>query len=152
MGKLLDSLRKKYCAGNPETKRHIINFLSHKADIEAALNDGLTAKQIWTHMVEEGMTAMSYPSFCRHVRLSIKSTLANEPPPVSPSSKPRKAAKESPQVKVAKTATPLEQLSEEERLELLKQEAFDAVRSRKPTGSLITKPKTREEERKELFG
>ncbi len=42
--------------------------------------------------------------------------------------------------------------TEQERLDRMREEAFAAVRSKKPVGSLLGKPRTREEERRELFG
>jgi hypothetical protein len=47
---------------------------------------------------------------------------------------------------------PAKKLTEKERLDLLKEEAFAAVRPPKPTCPLIDKPKTRQEENRELFG
>jgi hypothetical protein len=51
-----------------------------------------------------------------------------------------------------KAKPPERKLTEKERLDLLREEAFASVSSKTPTGSLIVKPKTREEENQELFG
>lgn len=71
MGKLLDTLRKKHADQQAKAKRHHLNFLAHKDEITEALKEGWTSKQIWEQMVEDGMTTMSYASFCRLVKKHI---------------------------------------------------------------------------------
>jgi hypothetical protein len=156
MGKLLDNLRKKHADDQATTKRHSLNFLAHRDEITEALKEGWTAKQVWEQMAEDGMATMSYSNFCRLVKKHIVPPIndaddaaspADAPPPPPPS------RGKSPENITAKKAKPSERkLTEKERLDLLKEEVFASVRSPKPAGSLIGKPKTREEENRELFG
>jgi hypothetical protein len=75
MVKLLDNLRKKHAAAQPKVARHTVNFLAHRDEIAGAMKEGWTAKQIWEQMIEDGMTSMSYASFCRHVKTKIMSRM-----------------------------------------------------------------------------
>jgi hypothetical protein len=155
MGKLLDNLRKKHADDQSTSKRHSLNFLAHKGEITEALQEGWTTKQVWAQMTEDSMTTMSYSNFCRltkkHITPSMNSaddavSLAGTSPSL-PS--PEKSTKN---ITTKKDISPERTLTEKERLDLLRKEAFASVRSPKPTGSLIAKPKTREEENRELFG
>ncbi len=156
MGKLLDNLRKKHANDAALTKRHGINFLAHKGEIAEALKEGWTAKQIWEQMTEDGMITMSYGSLCRLIKKHITPSMYNADGAESPASiSPRHSAqpKKSLENTAIKNSNPPERkLTEKERLDLMKEEAFASVRSPKPAGSLIVKPKTREEENQELFG
>ena len=155
MGKLLDNLRKKYAAQQSPAKRHALNFLAHKNEIAEALKEGWTAKQIWEQMIEDGTTAMSYSSFCRHVRMTFTPHMGDGEIASASNAKPSPSVQARNKIPTEQSTTksnPLVQLTEEERLDALKEEAFAAVRSRKPSGPLIDKPKSREEERRELFG
>lgn len=156
MGKLLDNLRKKHADQQAKAKRHHLNFLAHKDEIAEALKEGWTSKQIWEQMVEDGMTTMSYASLCRLVKKHIMPSMNDagdnnlsagaSPPPSNPSTKTpvNQSTK--------KSNTPGRKFAEKERLDLLKEEAFASVRSPKPAGPLIGKPKSRDEENEELFG
>lgn len=155
MGKLTDKLKAKH-ADKDGRNRHRVIFLAHKADIAEAIREGWSAKQIWQQMLEDGQIAMCYSTFCTLVRREIpatgesKTTDAKERSvPAAPVTSEKPPAK--PENQTKQEAVP-DELSEDERLEELKKEAFAAVRSPKSTGSLIGKPKTREEERRELFG
>jgi hypothetical protein len=156
METLLDRLRKKHTKDDARKNRHAVNILAHRDEIIAALSDGWSARKIWALMVEDNMTAMSYVSFCRHVKKTILPYLQNAIPPkteavvVSGPHEKHQAKIATPKVKPSSVPPP--KLSEKERLDALKEEAFAAVRSRKPTGSLIEKPKSREEENRQLFG
>lgn len=156
MGKLLDNLRNKHATASRKTGRHTINFLAHKDEIAEAMREGWTAKQIWEQMVEDNMTTMSYSTFCRQVDKHImpavdcvNSTVPSANASRLPSSAPKKSPANTPAKKVKPSKR---ELTEKERLDLLKEEAFASVRSSKPSGALIGKPKTREEENEELFG
>lgn len=156
METLLDRLRKKHTTDDARKNRHAVNILAHRDEIIAALNDGWSARKIWALMVEDNMTTMSYASFCRHVKKSIMPHLQSAALPKTEAPAALRAV-EKVKTKIAtqKTKPPSasqHKLSEKERLDTLKEEAFAAVRTRKPTGSLIEKPKTREEENRELFG
>lgn len=156
MGKLLDNLRKKHAADQPKANRHTVNFLAHKEEITEALREGWATKQIWEQMIEDGMTTMSYASLCRlvkkHVTLPMDNAngaarSTNAAP--SPLPSPAKSRENKP---TKKYKQPERELTEKERLDLLKEEAFESVRSAKTTGPLIGKPKSRDEENQELFG
>lgn len=155
MGKLTDKLKAKH-VDRGGRNRHRVNFLAHKADISEAIREGWSAKQIWQQMLEDGQIAMCYSTFCTLVRREIPATGESKTTDAKERSVPTApVASEKPPAKPENRTNPeeaLEELSEDERLERLKKEAFAAVRSPKPTGSLIVKPKTREEERRELFG
>ena len=156
MGKLLDNLRKKHADDAALAKRHGLNFLAHRDEIAEAMKEGWTAKQIWEQMTEDGMITMSYGNLCRLVKKHITPSMhsANAvAAPASASPFPSVQQKKSRESTSTKKSTPPERkLTEKERLDLMKEEAFASVRSPKPAGSLITKPKTREEENRELFG
>lgn len=159
MGKLLDRLRKKHAADGAVVKRHSLNFLAHRNEIEEALKEGWTAKQVWEQMTEDGMIAMSYGSLCRLVKKHITPSMLNANAAAFPASaslepfpSPEKSSQKHAAPETLQATKPLSELSEQERLDRLKEEAFASVRSKKPTGSLIVKPKTREEEHRELFG
>ena len=156
MGKLLDNLRKKHAVAQSKPSRHTVNFLSHKDEITEALRQGWTSKQIWEQMTEDSMTTMSYPSLCRLIKKHIIPFMD-----VVPVSNPLDSASPSPAPKVEKSQVnqsakksnqPEKTLTEKERLDLMKEEAFASVRSRKQVGPAIGKAKSREEERRELFG
>lgn len=156
METLLDRLRKKHANDDARKNRHAINVLAHRDEIIAALSEGWSARKIWALMIEDNMTTMSYASFCRHVKKSIMPHLQSAVLPKTetlvesvPHEKRQQAAATQ---KITQPSAPVPKLSEKERLDALKEEAFAAVRSRKPAGPLITKPKTREEEYRELFG
>jgi type IV secretory pathway VirB10-like protein len=151
MGKLTDRLKAKH-ADRSGRNRHRVNFLAHKADIAEAIREGWSVMQIWQQMQEDGQITMSYSAFCTHVRREIpsESRIANvKARPAAPAASEKPPAKPAPRTK---PEVAFEKLPEAERLERLKQEAFASSRSPKPTGSLIVKPKTREEEYEELFG
>ncbi len=156
MGTLLDNLRKKHADDQAVAKRHSLNFLAHRGEITEALKEGWTSKQVWEQMTEDGMATMSYSNFCRlvkkHITPSMHSANAVDSPTSAspfPSVQQEKSRENTP----TKNSTPSERkLTEKERLDLMKEEAFASVRAPKPTGSLIVKPKTREEENQELFG
>lgn len=154
MGKLVEKLRKNFPSSEAKQKRHRVNFLAHKADIIEALLEGWSAKQIWTQMVEECMTAMSYSSFCAHIRKEINPTL--EINTEAPAKRSPESSRRQPAAKHKKRQDPsteeLKGLPESERLELLRNEALASVRAPKPSGPLIGAPKSREEENRELFG
>ncbi len=156
MGKLLDNLRKKHAAAQPKAGRHTVNFLAHRDDIAEAMREGWTAKKIWEQMREDGMTAMSYSTFCRHVDRHIMPSIYDAHgavPAVDAAKSSASSPKKSRMVKPTKEAkAPKKMQTEKERLDLLKEEAFTSVRSAKPTGPLITKPKSPDEENEELFG
>ena len=155
MSKLLDSLRKKHAGDQAAAKRHSITFLFHRDEVAEALREGWTAKQIWEQMSEDGTATMSYVHFCRLVKKHITSAMndAHGEAPSATASSPRLLQPEKPTQPPVKTPnTPEKPLTEKERLDLLKEEAFKSVRSSKPDGPLISKPKTREEENRELFG
>ncbi len=156
MGKLLDNLRKKHADDQTVAKRHSLNFLAHRDEITEALKEGWTSKQVWEQMTEDGTATMSYSNFCRLVKKHIAPSMRNVDVAASPAS-----ASPSPSVKQEKSckntstknsASSERKLTEKERLDLLREEAFASVRSPKSAGSLIGKPKTREEENRELFG
>jgi hypothetical protein len=156
METLLDRLRKKHTKDDARKNRHAVTLLAHWDEIIAALNDGWSARKIWALMVEDNMTTMSYASFCRHLKTKIMpymddadGTVPAIRKSVSPSSGREKYQSESP---TKKSNTPTKATTEKERLDLLKEEAFASVRSRKLAGPLIAKPKSREEENRELFG
>lgn len=156
MGKLLDSLRKNRASKQATSKRHSLVFLVHQGDIREALQSGWTAKQIWEQMCEDGMTAMSYATFCRLVKKHAIPSLADEnrashsSDAAYPLSQPSLKSRNNISTKIS---TPQERkFSEKERLDRLKVEAFAAARGKKSIGSLIGKPKSREEENQELFG
>ena len=102
------------------------------------------------------MTTMSYANLCRLAKKHITPFLINVPgevPSAEPSSLLSTSPKKSRSNASTKSAKQSEQkLTEKERLDLLKEEAFASVRSSKPAGPLIDKPKSREEENRELFG
>jgi hypothetical protein len=155
METLLDRLRKKHPKDDARKNRHAVNILAHKDEIVAALNDGWSARKIWELMVEDNMTTMSYASFCRHVKTKITPRMADadgaDPligKPRTPIAKQDKSTIETATKKGNSSAG----MTEKERLDLLKEEAFASVRSRKSAGPLIAKPKSREEENRELFG
>jgi hypothetical protein len=156
METLLDRLRKKYTKDDARKNRHAVNVLAHRDEIIAALNDGWSARKILALMVEDNMTTMSYASFCRHVKKSIMPHLQSAALPKTEAQAALGAIEEIETKKTTQRAkspsAPQHKLSEKERLDALKDEAFAAVKSRKSTGSLIEKPKTREEENRELFG
>ena len=156
MGKLLDNLCKKHADVQGTTKRHTLSFLAHRDEIAEALNGGWTVKQIWEQMIEDGMITMSYGNLCRLVKKHITSSMHSANAVTSPASAspfPSVQQEKSRENTSTKKSTPPERkLTEKERLDLMKEEAFASVRSTKPTRSLITKPKTREEENRELFG
>ncbi len=151
MGKLTDKLKAKH-ADRGGRNRHRVTFLAHKADIVEAIREGWSAMQIWQQMTEDGQISMCYSTFCTHVRREIPDATGETKPadakekPVAPPAGSRGKLSEKPVDRIA-----LEELTEDERLEALKNEAFAKVRS-KPVGPLITHPKTREEELRELFG
>ena len=160
MGTLLDSLHRKYAvkhaAGHSKASRHVLNFLAHKDEVEEAMREGWTVKQVWEQMTEDGMTSMSYANLCRLVKKHIipSPSVVDVTIPLvdvssSPSSKVEKPRDNKP---AKKSKRPEKKLTEKERLDLLREEAFASVRSRKTGGSLIENPKSREEERRELFG
>lgn len=155
MGKLLDNLRKKHAASQSRTNRHALCFLAHKDEVAEALREGWTVKQVWEQMVEDGMTTMSYANLCRLAKKHITPFLINVPgevPSAEPSSLLSTSPKKSRSNASTKSAKQSEQkLTEKERLDLLKEQTFKAVRAPKSTGPLIGKPKTREEEDRELF-
>jgi hypothetical protein len=155
METLLDRLRKKHPKDDARKNRHAVNILAHKDEIIAALNDGWSARKIWALMVEDNMTTMSYASFCRHVKTKIRPRMADadgaDPligKPRTPIAKQDKSTIDTATKKGNSSAG----MTEKERLDLLKEEAFASVRSRKSAGPLIAKPKSREEENRELFG
>jgi hypothetical protein len=155
MGKLMDDLRKKHAAAFPKARRHALNFLAHKDEIEEAMREGFTAKQVWEQMVENGMTTMSYANLCRLVKRHITLAMANVDGAASSVGGHKSSAAaidKSHEDKATRKGTPLAKMTEKERLDLLKEEAFASVRSRKSAGPLIAKPKSREEENRELFG
>ena len=156
METLLDRLHKKYTNDEARKNRHAVNILVHKEEIIAALSDGWSARKIWALMVEDNMTTMSYASFCRHVKKSIMPHVQNVALPkteaVVVSASLKKREKREPTKTSNPPSAPSRKLSEKERLDALKEEAFAAVRSRKSVESLIERPKTREEENRELFG
>lgn len=156
MGKLLDSLRKKHAAAPIKSNRHTLNFLAHKNDIAEAMREGWTAKQIWEQMTDEGMTTMSYATCCRLVKKHIMPSMGNangtahsagaSPLPSGPLEKAQANSS------AKKSKRPVENLTEKERLDLLREEAFASVRAARQADQLIGKPKSREEENRELFG
>ncbi len=156
MGKLLDNLRKKHADDAALAKRHGLNFLAHRDEIAEALKEGWTAKQIWGQMTEDGMITMSYGSLCRLVKKHITPSMHNVDAVAAPAdASPRHFAQSEKlreNIATKKSNAPERKLTEKERLDLMKEEAFASVRSSKPSGSLIGKPKTREEEHRELFG
>lgn len=155
MGKLLDNLRKKHAGDQAAAKRHGLNFLAHRDEIVEALKEGWTAKQVWEQMVEDGMTTMSYASFCRHVKMNITLRMddANDAASLTTEvAPPFGVSKKSPSVSTTKKSKAPAGMTEKERLDLLKEEAFASVKSRKPSGPLIEKPKSRADENRELFG
>ena len=150
MGKLLDNLRKKHAATKSRAGRHAVNFLAHKDEITEALRDGWNAKQVWEQMTEDGMTTMSYSTFCRHVDKYVMPSMeipngTNLSADASPS-RSSSAKKASTNSAARSINTPKKEPTEKERLDLMKKKAFESVRSPKPAGPLIGKPKTREEE------
>ncbi len=156
MGKLLDNLRKKHADTPAKANRHALNFLAHKGDIKDALLGGWTAMQVWEQMIEDGMTTMSYATFCRLAKKHITPTM-DDVHGIASAPAASAFASSAPKRSQANTATkkamkPPKKLTEKENLEILKKEAFAAVRSPTPTGPLIGKPKTREEEDRDLFG
>ncbi len=152
METLLDRLRKNNPEDNARANRHAVAFLAHRDEIVAALKEGWSARKIWQQMTEDKTISMCYVSFCRHVKKAIPSCRGADAkgrqatPPADGSTLPEKPAIRT------KPDEELKNLPEKERLEILKNEAFAAVRSKKPTGSLLVKPKSREEEHRELFG
>ena len=156
MDTLLDRLRKNNPDDNARANRHAVAFLAHKEEIIAALNDGWSARKIWEQMTKDKTVSMCYVSFCRHVNKTIRPRAGGKGhtvgiTPVAP--KPRKKSSEAQAApEASQTPNPPVAQSEQERLEQLREEAFAAVRSKKPAGPLITRPKTREEEHRELFG
>lgn len=156
MGKLLDNLRKKHAADQPKSNRHTVNFLAHKEEIMEALREGWTTKQVWEQMTEDGMTTMSYASLCRlvkkHITLSMDVAHGDSSSVSALRSTSPSPAKMRPASPTKKSKQPERELTEQERLDLLREEAFASVRSTRSAGPLIDKPKTREEENRELFG
>lgn len=155
MGKLLDRLRKEYGV-QPAARRHSVNFLTNLNEIAEARREGWTTKQIWAQMRKDNMTSMSYVHFCRlvkkHITISVDD-VHKEIHSANISRKPSPSPEGSLTSTSAKSPNPSERkLTEKERLDLLKEEAFKSVRSPKPTGPLIGKPKSREEENRDLFG
>ena len=151
MGKLTDKLKAKH-ADKGGRNRHRVNFMAHKTDIAEAIQEGWSVRQIWQQMLEDGQIAMCYSSFCAYVRRGIASESGADAkgrqatPPAGGNTLSEKPATRT------KPDEALKNLPEKERLEILKNEAFAAVRSKKPAGSLLVKPKSREEEHRELFG
>jgi hypothetical protein len=156
METLLDRLRKNNPEDNARKNRHAIAILAYRDEIIAALKDGWSARKIWQQMVADKTTAMSYVSFCRHMKKTILPDMvgASQPPGSAPatSKPPGKTAQKQATPEALKAVRPLAELSEQERLDQLRDEAFASVRSKKPAGSLIVKPLSREEEHRKLFG
>ena len=149
MGKLLDNLRKKQVTEPSKTNRHTLNFLAHKDDIAEAMREGWTTKQIWEQMIEDGLTTMSYATLCRLIKKHIMPSMDNAHGALLPASaSPLPSA---PPIKTrANTSTKQinrsdRKLTEKERLDLMKKEAFASVRSVKKTEPLIgpSKPRSR---------
>jgi hypothetical protein len=110
-------------------------------------------------MIDEGMTAMSYANLCRLVQKHIApvADTAQSASPLSnasrkPSPSPEKSSPRQATPKALQPEKPLSELSEQERLDRMKEEAFAAVRSKTPAGPLLMKPLSREEEHRKLFG
>jgi hypothetical protein len=128
---------------------------SPKDEIIAALNDGWSARKIWALMVEDNMTTMSYASFCRHVKTKITPCMGDADGAallIGKSRMPIVKQDKLPLDTATKKGNSSVKMTEKERLDLLKEEAFASVRSRKSAGPLIAKLKSREEENRELFG
>lgn len=156
MGKLLDNLRKKHADDVAMAKRHTLNFLAHKDEIAEALKEGWAVKQVWEQMTEDGMTVMSYGSLCRLIKKHITSSMRNADAVASPAgASPRPSVPSEKSLDNAATKEsnlPERKLTEKERLDLLREEAFASVRAKKPAGPLIVKPLSKEEEHRKLFG
>jgi hypothetical protein len=156
METLLDRLRKNNPGDNARKNRHAVAILAHRDEIVAALEDGWSARKIWQQMTNDKTISMCYVSFCRHMKKIIFPSMGGESQPIGPSpaiSKPqKKPAKKQTTPESKQTPKPAASLFEQERLDQLREKAFASVRSKKPTGSLIVKPKSREEENRELFG
>ena len=156
MDTLLDRLRKNNPEDNVRANRHAVAFLAHKDEIAAALKEGWSARKIWQQMSQDKTISMSYVSFCRHVKKGIQSRARSQSHAIdsapTASRQQKKSLKSHATPEARQAATPPAAQTEQERLDQLKEEAFAAVRSKKPVGSLITRPKTREEEHRELFG
>ncbi len=156
MDTLLDRLRKNNPEENARANRHAVAFLAHKDEIAAALQEGWSARKIWQQMLQDKTISMCYVSFCRHLKKAIQPRTGGAAHTVDSApatSKPQKKSSGTQATTEARqAATPPAAQTEQERLDQLKEEIFAAVRSKKPVGSLITRPKTREEEHRELFG
>ena len=156
MDTLLDRLRKSHPSDNARANRHAVAFLAHKDEITAALNEGWSARKIWQQMTEDQTISMCYVTFCRHVQKTIQPRAGGEGHTVDTapgaSKQQKKSSGEHATPEARQTSNSPVSQTEQERLDQLKEEAFAAVRSKKPVGSLITRPKTREEEHRELFG
>ena len=154
MGDLLDKLREAY-GSPPAARRRDVIFLAHKDEIAEALRAGWTIKQVWAQITKGDANAIiSYTHFCRLVKEHITLPTNDVQGEVSPAAASSSTSSQSEKQINAPAKNPdisEHAPTEKERLDLLKEQTFKAVRAPKSTGPLIGKPKTREEEDRELF-
>ena len=153
MDDLLDKLREAY-GSPPAARRRNVIFLAHKDKIAEALRAGWTIKQVWAQITKGDANVISYTHFCRLVKDHITSPpndVHGEVPPAAASSLTSSQSEKQVNAPAKNSDVSEHASTEKERLDLLKEQTFKAVRAPKSTGPLIGKPKTREEEDRELF-